>query len=951
VVYFFDICTRHHTSFAMRPFLLSCFVVLSTSLWGQTDFPNYLVFPGGPVNILTNDGATIRVDHDPVDFAFGSAQGLTVDFWFRPNNLANGFPILFKKPTAPDTTRGFAFYWNQIAQEVRVNLGDADTSIVLEGVPLTVGRWHHLALTVDRGTDIATFLVDGVVVDAKPFAESLTNTSPLVLMGVGSTAVQYTAGSGSLAEIRIWKQTLLNNEIRSIAHEPLVDIANTFAGNSTGKYTQRLFQADQARVVAYYRMTTNSPGSMADNSGLNNFGKHFSGNGQVFFDVATRRRPNDTITNSYFPPPVPHIVRSTQTQLTWEMPQTWYGAMPEPTATNSLILVRPGNVLVLDQPGLSAGTILVLPAGRLIDKGSTGPGILLTGGIRNLGTVLLDSSLVEVTGTDVFFSGSNPIRMRFLEINMDLKAGAVNFDTEVEIVNAGALTLNVGTLETNNNLILKTRPQAPHYSTALATGSAVSDYAFNGNIVMEGYLSNTNPGWRQMGIPLKNVTLGGGQITGLPLLTTSYIANPGARNVYFYDALRAAGPLSQNVGFAKGWTQATSAMGPDRGYSVYIDGNSPLWNANTNFTVTGQPNFGVQSFTMHYSLDPTFDTTGKSVSIIAQARGWNYIPNPFPCGINVPALFGQTVLKNLPYRAAHLWDHSANQYRVLHQAGFGTAINYNNNAANATGTFIPPFAGFWVKNDWNSAGNTPVLNSMGITNSQLATNADLIIHREVNRALLALDLWAEDSTYDQAVFYREKGADNQFDPNLDGYKWHTPVANTPSLYFQTADGVDCALMAREEAVQKVTLRVKPNTTATRMYYLSAQSGAWQSNAMPLLYDKKRNTYHNLNQGPYLFAMEPGEAEDRFELRFDVVPLAVEDPATTPAPLMFAKEGALRIHNPSGEPMEISVIALSGQVIARKTSSASEWSLPLPAKGLYLVQWSQNGVSGVQKVMH
>jgi hypothetical protein len=158
-------------------------------------------------------------------------------------------------------------------------------------------------------------------------------------------------------------------------------------------------------------------------------------------------------------------------------------------------------------------------------------------------------------------------------------------------------------------------------------------------------------------------------------------------------------------------------------------------------------------------------------------------------------------------------------------------------------------------------------------------------------------------------------------------------------------------MAREEAVQKVTLRVKPNTTATRMYYLSAQSGAWQSNAMPLLYDKKRNTYHNLNQGPYLFAMEPGEAEDRFELRFDVVPLAVEDPATTPAPLMFAKEGALRIHNPSGEPMEISVIALSGQVIARKTSSASEWSLPLPAKGLYLVQWSQNGVSGVQKVMH
>jgi hypothetical protein len=159
------------------------------------------------------------------------------------------------------------------------------------------------------------------------------------------------------------------------------------------------------------------------------------------------------------------------------------------------------------------------------------------------------------------------------------------------------------------------------------------------------------------------------------------------------------------------------------------------------------------------------------------------------------------------------------------------------------------------------------------------------------------------------------------------------------------------MLAREEEVQKVPLWVRPNTTATRVYYLSAQSEAWQSQAMPMLYDKKLNYLHNLNQGPYAFTMDPQEAQDRFELRFDVVPMATAETSQLAPPLMWAKDGNLHVQNAAGGTLDITIVALSGQVLAHTTTTNQEWTWNLPAKGLYLVQWTRNGQSGVQKVLY
>ena len=646
----------------MRVLHLLLAFLATVSLSAQSfQYPRYLEFIPGPVTPGTGPGTgtgpTVRVPHvgNEADFSFPAAQNFSVDFWFRPRSKATGFPILYKKKTAPDTTRGFAIYYNQTEQSLRVNLGNADTSIILDGPDIEVGKWIHIAVIINRGTGIASLFVNGQIEDAENIDGNLTSPTQLVLMGIGSTSTSYTSGGGSLAELRLWRSSLNPNEIRLLAYEQLNPVTPALGINSIGRLSGRLYQSRASSLVLRLRMTTSSPGAVPDSSAGANTGFMYQGNnGPLSSNTATFRRVNDTTTASYYPPPAPAIPRSTNTNNQgWSDPSSWFGPRPETYINPPIVLVPSGKVLKLTDDLPLALDIVVNSGGTLNDVSTGANQLVLFGGIRNNGTVNLGntSTFLQGSGTLVF-SGSSPIRLRNMEINLDNPTDVVRFDNQVEVINAGTVFLEVGRLETQNNLILKARASAPHFSHLVASGTT-GNFAILGNIQMEGYLSNTNPGWRQMGFPLKNASLGSGNITGIPLLTTSYVANPGARNVYYYDAVRQGGSLVQNVQRAKGWTQATSTMTNNRAYTIFIDGASPLWPASTFPTITGTPDFANAGFILGYSLDPVYDTVGKTEGQKSQARGWNIVPNPYPASLSAVSLMTSLGSK-LIYKAVHV---------------------------------------------------------------------------------------------------------------------------------------------------------------------------------------------------------------------------------------------------------------------------------------------------------
>ena len=94
----------------MRAIHLLVALLATASLTAQSfQYPRYLQFTPGPVlagsGPGTGTGPTVRVPHDVVDFSFPETQNFSIDFWFRPSSKSSGFPILYKKKTAPDTTR------------------------------------------------------------------------------------------------------------------------------------------------------------------------------------------------------------------------------------------------------------------------------------------------------------------------------------------------------------------------------------------------------------------------------------------------------------------------------------------------------------------------------------------------------------------------------------------------------------------------------------------------------------------------------------------------------------------------------------------------------------------------------------------------------------------------------------------------------------------------------
>ncbi|MGE0191259.1 MAG: LamG domain-containing protein [Planctomycetota bacterium] len=160
---------------------------------------------------------------------------VTIEAWVRPDAL-----------TGPSSYGGILVgdgAWN-LALTHGVP-GRASTSVCVPGCnaastpadALSVGTWHHLAMTYD-GVSIDLYL-DGMLVDSTPHAGSANNVS-LVHIGRWPASGSF---AGEIDEVRIWSVVRTATEIADTRHQILT-------GNEPGLFAYWRFEEGSGQVSA-----------------------------------------------------------------------------------------------------------------------------------------------------------------------------------------------------------------------------------------------------------------------------------------------------------------------------------------------------------------------------------------------------------------------------------------------------------------------------------------------------------------------------------------------------------------------------------------------------------------------------------------------------------------------------------------------------------------------------
>ena len=113
----------------------------------------------------------------------------TIEFWFRPSDLAYGADII---------GTGYNEGWNFLRVADTIQIWFADTRVIATGAELSVNTWHHVAL-VRYGSTI-TLYIDGDGKSDITYTDTIASNNMLY---IGRDAAQDAALYGHLDELRI----------------------------------------------------------------------------------------------------------------------------------------------------------------------------------------------------------------------------------------------------------------------------------------------------------------------------------------------------------------------------------------------------------------------------------------------------------------------------------------------------------------------------------------------------------------------------------------------------------------------------------------------------------------------------------------------------------------------------------------------------------------------------
>lgn len=198
---------------------------------------NPLFVPGfigsGAVSLTTSKDAS-EIDYVtlgyPQQLMFDTSNSLSVSFWTSYTNQYDDPPFISNKNWESSGNQGWGIF-TQNNGNFRVNVTDENGSAGKESTTATPiirdGKWHHIAVTFDRGTaQLVSIYVDGILVDSDSLANvtgDIDTVSDGLNVNIGQDGTGgYTDGGNAqmvglmMDDMGIWGRVLSDPEVVAI---------------------------------------------------------------------------------------------------------------------------------------------------------------------------------------------------------------------------------------------------------------------------------------------------------------------------------------------------------------------------------------------------------------------------------------------------------------------------------------------------------------------------------------------------------------------------------------------------------------------------------------------------------------------------------------------------------------------------------------------------------------
>ena len=354
----------------------------------------------------------------------------------------------------------------------------------------------------------------------------------------------------------------------------------------------------------------------------------------------------------------------------------------------------------------------------------------------------------------------------------------------------------------------------------------------------------------------------------------------------------------------------TDLLQPMHGYSAYIPDGS------TTANYAGELNAGNKSIT---GLTYTNNST-------VNYDGYNLVGNPYTSSINIDS--EGVSLTNLD-ATFYFWNPALNSgdggYAYWTKGTSGVGVNYATN-------IIPIGQGFFVHTT-TGGGELSFTNAAQVHGSQPFNKSG---EENILRLILA-----QGEMSDETVIRYLPEASPQHDAAFDAIKLKNSLVN--NLYTRSDDGIDLAINTYSYPGQTDKIAVTADFAAGGDYSITL-SGAETVEGIYNVYltDLLSGARQNMRQNPvYQFSANAGEGQQRFELTFP--DLGIEDEVTT-NPGIYALGKSIHLQLPFAAKGEVSIFALTGQLVQQKSFSAQgdyHFDTSLTA-GIYLVRVVSEG---------
>ncbi len=221
-------------------FLLTVLITLSIQLNAQN---NCLDFDGTDDYVEVSSSSALN---------FGTGD-FTISLWLKSSLTSDG--MLVEKIWDSQSTLGGNGWAIQLQASGRFKFSISDTYEEtptvfqsIDGNTWNDGEWHHLAIVVDRSSNVS-FYINGIadrVGDVSSESGSLSNTYPLLIgINYNKNATKDLQFDGLIDEVRIWNDVRTQAEIRANMYKELI--------------------GTESNLVAYYKFNETS-GTNADDS-------------------------------------------------------------------------------------------------------------------------------------------------------------------------------------------------------------------------------------------------------------------------------------------------------------------------------------------------------------------------------------------------------------------------------------------------------------------------------------------------------------------------------------------------------------------------------------------------------------------------------------------------------------------------------------------------------------